>query len=92
MSRGQVPTPFYIRTLDGETFYVDTLEEALQEFTGEDGYRMTITTDDVEMVIRRDVFTDGQILNDEEADAYLVVRRSKREPAPSNVVPLRRDQ
>ncbi len=42
MPRSQFPTPFYIRTQEGATFFVDTLDEALEEFIGEDGYRLTL--------------------------------------------------
>ena len=53
MAKGQESTPFYIRTAEGDTFYVDTLEEALQEFASAEGYRLTLTTDDHEVVVRR---------------------------------------
>ncbi len=53
MARTQETTPFYIRTERGETFFVETLEEALEEFTGDDGYRLTLTAGSNGLVIRR---------------------------------------
>lgn len=53
MARTQDETPFYIRTRDGETFYVETLEEALQEFASTNGYRLSLIADQNEIVIRR---------------------------------------
>lgn len=49
MARTQEDTPFYIRTVNSETFSVDSLEEALEVFTSEEGYRMDLrlpTTDE----------------------------------------------
>jgi len=51
--RTQNETPFYIRTADGDTFHVETLEEALTEFSGPDGYRLTLMAGNQELVIRR---------------------------------------
>ena len=53
MAKDQEVTPFYIRTSEGATFFVDTLEEALKEFASAEGYRLTLTTDDYEVVVRR---------------------------------------
>lgn len=51
--RTQTETPFYIRTFGGETFYVETLEEALTEFASEEGYRLTLAAGNQQVVIRR---------------------------------------
>jgi hypothetical protein len=53
MPRTQEVTAYYIRTQNGETFYVDTLKEALDEFLGDDGYRLTLSSDNKELVIRK---------------------------------------
>lgn len=53
MPRTPEVRPFYIRTRQGECFYVDTLGEALEEFLSEDGYRLSITAKDKKLVIRR---------------------------------------
>ncbi len=42
MAPTQEETPFYIRTQGGNTFYVETLAEALEQFVGEDGYRLSL--------------------------------------------------
>jgi hypothetical protein len=54
MAITQEKTPFYIRTTEGECFYTDTLDEALKHFASEEGYRLTITAGEHEVVIRRD--------------------------------------
>lgn len=79
MAEGQDPTPFYIRTNAGQTFYVDTLEEALKQFASEDGYRLTLTSDSLEVVIRRSSKeTDEQgihsILGEAAYNATVIVR------------------
>jgi len=51
--RTQTETPFYIRTFGDETFYVETLEEALTEFASEEGYRLTLAAGNQQVVIRR---------------------------------------
>lgn len=45
--------PFYIRTQHGQCFHVTTLEEAIRQFCADDGYRLSIKTDEHEVVIRR---------------------------------------
>ncbi len=54
MPESQEPTSFYIRTQEGATFYVDTLEEALEAFIGNSGYRLTLSAGQKELVILRD--------------------------------------
>lgn len=46
-------SPFYIRTRNGATFHVDSLEEALKEFASDEGYRLTLNAGGVEVIIRR---------------------------------------
>jgi hypothetical protein len=54
MARGQEQTPFYIRTFDGDTFYVDSLDEAISIFESEEGYRLTLYhSDGTEVILRR---------------------------------------
>ena len=53
MPRTHEETPYYIRDTDGGTYYVDTLEEALAEFTGPKGYRLTLNAGENKIVIRR---------------------------------------
>ncbi len=53
MGKTQKQTPFYIRTRGGDTFFVDTLEEALEQFASDDGYRLTLEADGKTVVIRR---------------------------------------
>lgn len=76
MPRGLEETPFHIRAKDNAEFYVDTLEEALDEFINEDGYRLTLKAGEHELVIRRGPW---------EADTYgieaaaAIVRRTSKE-------------
>jgi hypothetical protein len=53
MPRTEEVTAYYIRTQDGECFYVDTLAEALEEFLGDKGYRVTFASPTKELVLRR---------------------------------------
>ncbi len=53
MTIDQEKTLFYIRNTEGECFFTDTLEEALKQFASEEGYRLTITAGEHEIVIRR---------------------------------------
>lgn len=53
MPRTEEVTPYYIRTQDGDCFYVDTLAEALEEFLGGKGYRVTFASAKQELVLRR---------------------------------------
>lgn len=46
-------TPYYLRMQTGECFFVDTLKEALEEFLGNDGYRLTLGSGEKSLVIRR---------------------------------------
>lgn len=74
MARGQEPTEFYIRTQGGETFYVDTLQEALEVFISDDGYRLTLKSADHEVVVRRAEWEDENILG-KVAQAEVVYRK-----------------
>ncbi len=75
MAKSQEPTPFYIRTRQGETFHVDTLEEALEEFLGGNGYRLTLTAGGKELVIRRDsVWDKNPTLDSKDCMAELTYR------------------
>ena len=76
MAKTQEVTPYYLRMQTGECFYVDTLKEALEEFLGDEGYRLTLTTTNKELVIRR---TSGWVpcaigLNEKEGTGSLVFR------------------
>ncbi len=53
MTIDQEKTLLYIRNTEGECFFTDTLEEALKQFASEEGYRLTITAGEHEIVIRR---------------------------------------
>ena len=47
-------TPFYIRTRQGDTYFVKSLDEAISELAGEDGYRLTLeASDGTQIIIRR---------------------------------------
>lgn len=79
----QDPTPFYIRTSFGATYYVETLEEALEEFASDDGYRLTLESDDIQVVIRRsqDDFDEQGVhatLGEKAYHASVVVRRKTK--------------
>lgn len=77
MARTQEETPFYIRTQEGDTFFVDTLEEALEQFLGDKGYRLTLITEDNEMVIRRGLeWTPG--LLDVERNCHATIAHRKK--------------
>ncbi len=74
MPASQEPTPFYIRTREGATFHLDTLEEALEEFISEDGYRLTLTAGRKELVIRRCIDWKIDNVGQEECSASLIYR------------------
>ncbi len=74
MPRSQFPTPFYIRTQEGATFFVDTLDEALEEFIGEDGYRLTLIAGGKELVIRRYIDWGIDNVGQNECHASLIYR------------------
>lgn len=64
---------FYIRSIDGATFYVDTLKEGLTHLVGPQGYRLTIADGQgSEVVIRAGDW--GKEMLGFEAKADLVVR------------------
>lgn len=69
-------TPWYVRTAEGECFYVESLDEALEQLISESGYRMTISGEHHEVVIRRgDVLTKSSQFDDTyEGEASLTVR------------------
>ncbi len=52
--RTNTETLFYIRTQNGKTFYVETLDEAIAEFSSNEGYRLSIEAGAKSLVIRRD--------------------------------------
>ena len=74
MGRTQEDTPFYIRTDKGETFNVETLDEAVEELVSEDGYRLTISTPAGDLVIRRGDFNAHAALPDESEAAWCTLR------------------
>ncbi len=74
MARVEHDTPYYIRTTDGECFNVETLGEAVAEFVGETGYRLTITTGDGDLVIRRSSFEPQLIVPEPKAKASVIWR------------------
>ncbi len=76
MAGSQTSTPFYIRTQEGATFFVDTMEEALEEFFSEDGYRLTLYSEGKELVIRRSSEWHLDSLGQKESNAFLT-RREK---------------
>ncbi len=76
MPRTQKVTPFYIRTQEGATFSVDTLEEALEEFLGIDGYRLSLTAGQNQLVIRRCLDWSPDPFGSKECEATLVYRES----------------
>ncbi len=79
MPRTQKITPFYIRTQEGATFSVDTLEEALEEFLGSDGYRLSLTAGQNQLVIRRCLDWSLDPFGSKECEATLVYRESLEE-------------
>jgi len=77
--RTQTETPFYIRTRDGDTFHVETLEEALTEFASEEGYRLTLMSGNQQVVIRRSgeptVDEADDILTHQSYEATVTIKR-----------------
>ncbi len=67
-------TAYYIRTRKGETFYVDTLAEALTELVGEDGYRVTFSAGGKEVDLRRSSKLYNGLNGDKECEATIVYR------------------
>lgn len=74
MARTEEVTPYYIRSASGECFYVDTLAEALVEFLGEDGYRLTLTSTRQELVIRRTGEWGQGFIDEKNCNAVLTAR------------------
>ncbi len=79
MPRTQESTPFYIRTQEGSTYYVDTLQEALEEFLGSDGYRLSLTAGQNQLVIRRCLDWSPDPFGSKECEATLVYREPLEE-------------
>lgn len=77
----QEETPFYIRTAQGGTFHTETMDEALEQFVSEDGYRITFSGAKVEIVIRRDAdprnLAEDELLKQTSYNATIVVREVK---------------
>lgn len=80
-------TPFYIRTIEGETGHVDSLEEALEIFSSDIGYRLTLSVDGITVVIRRasEPKEKNAILGDV-YEAEVTIKEDS--PLPENVVPF----
>lgn len=87
MPRTQEVTAYYIRTRKGECFYVDTLAEALEEFLGINGYRLTLSSSTNELVLRRDsdwtwTMINGFETNIEKESSARMIFRKKEEKLP----------
>lgn len=85
MAKSQGPTPYYIRTVHGDTYHLDTLEEALRVFVSDDGYRITFIVDGLEVVIRRSSDTHDEngnhkLLGEDAYKATVVVKDKTRKP------------
>lgn len=74
-------TNFYIRSGEGNTFYVKSLEDGLKHLTSDDGYRLTISEGDNAIVVRKyEEITEeaDTLLNQRTFTAEITVRiRSK---------------
>lgn len=74
-----VPVRIYMRTTHGTTFYVDSLEEALQIFISKEGYRIGFLSakEDVKVTFRRQEFglmpADDQNLYLQEDNVFVQV-------------------
>lgn len=90
MPRTQEPTSFYLRNRDGDCFYVSTLDEALSLFVADNGYRLTLSGKDTEIVIRRDDFVASEMGQVSNATVNLRIKEVEEEQAvlPSNVIPF----
>ena len=78
MAKTQEVTPYYLRMQTGECFYVDTLKEALEAFLGDEGYRLTLSVDGKELIIRRcSEWVKGVFVDEIHGTASLTVRRTK---------------
>ncbi len=77
MGRTQEHTPFYIRTNGGNTFFVDTLDEALEQFTSDDGYRLTLQVGTNMVVIRRYLEVDSNTPGTRVFDAQVSIRKEE---------------
>lgn len=71
MGRTLKETPYYLRSEKGETFYVDTLEDALNEFLSKDGYRLTFSSGGKKLTIRRTSSWKKGFVNEKESTADL---------------------
>ncbi len=74
MPRSQEVTAYYIRTTAGECFFVDTLQEALYEFLGSEGYRLTLNAGGHELIIRRTSDWSTNLLDEKVGLATLIYR------------------
>ncbi len=77
MGRTQEHTPFYIRTNGGDTFFVDTLDEALEQFTSDDGYRLTLQVGKNMVVIRRYLEVDSTTPGTRVFDSQVSIRKEE---------------
>lgn len=84
MPRTNEVTPYYIRNRNGESFYVDTLAEALEEFLADGGYRLTFNTPKRDLVLRRTsewetvIIAGMKVENEKEATAGMVFRDKEK--------------
>ncbi len=79
MPRTSEITLFYIRTQEGQTFYVETLKEALEVFLGDDGYRLTLAAGQKHLTIRRCLDWSPDPYGSKECEATLVYNETLEE-------------
>lgn len=77
MPRTEEVTAYYIRDQDGACFYVDTLAEALEEFLGEKGYRLSLSSRKQDLVLWRTSEWSESEDGSQEGKAHMVYRNKE---------------
>lgn len=79
MSTSEEETPFYIRTVEGDCYYVKNLDDAIKEFVSKEGYRLSLkAANGTEIIIRRETEpSEKDVLGNDIFHAEITVRRSE---------------
>lgn len=70
MGKTKERKPFLVRTAKGKAYFVDTLEEALSQFSSKDGFRLTFEAGGKIMLIQRNVVPIAGALNGKTTKIY----------------------
>lgn len=73
----------YIRTAEGETYHPEDIRKGLEDFLGDNGYRISFNIEGVVITLRRDVNVDpdmarlDEAFNSESVDCAVTFRGHK---------------